>query len=203
MNTNLNLQQGSEEWLQYRQLRIGATDFANYCSYLKLSPKGFTTLNQSLKDKVLMTKKDNYFMQYGRDNEERLRIQSNRLFEINGIPQVRTYHANKRIMSSLDSLDDDAHTLIEIKTTGKDIMQFADTLLKYYFYQIVHQFYCCGGKQNIQTAILYGENRQTKQEFYHIFSADEIINTMSENVWYSHCEDYLVILDNFIEETKQ
>jgi len=189
-----DLHQGSKEWLLYRQPRMGATDFATLCAQKGLS-KGFSSLKQSIKEKVLQIKKTNIYMDYGTKMEPILRQQANLYYNMNFVDaQVECDKSDDtRIMASLDGLDLDARTILEIKTSSKEIDAWLSTSYIFYQYQLIHQMYCVG-VEHIDTIILYGEISGKICEIQH--STQELIDLMSEDVWLSYCHEYLDILDD-------
>lgn len=187
--------QGSQEWHDYRRTRIGASDFALMCSSLGYSVNLFNksvelSINDKLEDKHF---EDNYFTLKGKEFEP---ILNNYLIDLGifGTQDIITYCDNDSIMASLDCYDKENNILVEIKTTSKSIDKY-DELIKYYQYQVVHQYYTVG--TNPMSYIL----------IYNLISEDlqlikiDCNEIMDKDIWLDICNKYLEKMDA-IQENK-
>lgn len=189
--------QGSQEWHDYRRTRIGASDFALMCSSLGYSVNLFNksvelSINDKLRNKQF---KDNYFTLKGKELEP---ILNNYLIDLGivGTQDIITYCDNGNIMASLDCYcyDKENNILVEIKTTSKSIDKY-DELIKYYQYQVVHQYYTLGTNP-ISYILIY--NLVSKDLQLIKIDCDEI---MDKNTWLDICNKYLDKMDT-IQENK-
>ena len=204
--------QGSQEWHDYRRTRIGASDFALMCSSLGYSVNLFNksvelSINDKLEDKQF---EDNYFTLLGKLLEPVL-LNYLKTLEINGTPIVENY--NNNIMASLDCYDKKNNILVEIKTTSKSIDKY-DELIKYYQYQVVHQYYTLGTNPIIYIFIYNCKNliNLTIEEIcnllknnYEIIMEDITKNSqlikidcddiMDKDTWLDICNKYLDKMD--------
>ena len=185
----LNIKQGSEEWLSIRSNAITATDFAVIAACEGLSTNIFKkSVNSILKRKITEQKqKDNRFFAMGRKWENYLLLSVNALDLIKS--EVITYDSNNRIMASLDGRDAFVNTIIEAKTTTKDISKIEE-LIQYYQYQILHQCYIAGSNLGI---LIIGMIKDGKIE---LIRKDIIPSElMDKQTWLSMCNNNLAKLD--------
>lgn len=181
--------QGSQEWHDYRRTRIGASDFALMCSSLGYSVNLFNksvelSINDKLEDKQF---EDNYFTLKGKELEP---ILNNYLINLGiiGTQDIITYCDNNSIMASLDCYDRQNNILVEIKTTSKGLDKY-DELIKYYQYQVVHQYYTLGTSP-ISYILIY--NLVSKDLQLIKIDCDDI---MDKNTWLDICNKYLDKMD--------
>lgn len=181
--------QGSQEWHDYRRTRIGASDFALMCSSLGYSVNLFNksvelSINDKLEDKQF---EDNYFTLKGKELEP---ILNNYLINLGiiGTQDIITYCDNNSIMASLDCYDRQNNILVEIKTTSKGLDKY-DELIKYYQYQVVHQYYTLGTSP-ISYILIY--NLVSKDLQLIKIDCDDI---MDKNTWLDICNKYLDKID--------
>lgn len=187
--------QGSQEWHDYRRTRIGASDFALMCSSVGYSVNLFNksvelSINDKLEDKHF---EDNYFTLKGKEFEP---ILNNYLIDlgINGTQDIITYCDNDSIMASLDCYDKENNILVEIKTTSKSIDKY-DELIKYYKYQVVHQYYTLSTNP-ISYILIYNLVSEDLQLIK--IDCNEI---MDKDTWLYICNKYLEKIDE-IQENK-
>jgi hypothetical protein len=187
--------QGSQEWHDYRRTRIGASDFALMCSSLGYSANLFNTnIELSINDKLNNKKmEDNYFTLKGKELEPIL-LNYLKTLDINGTQDIITYCDNDRIMASLDCYDKKNNILVEIKTTSKSKDKYNE-MIKYYQYQVIHQYYALGTNP-ISYILLY--NIESKELDLIKINCNEI---MDKNTWLDICNKYLDKM-NEIEKNK-
>jgi predicted phage-related endonuclease len=181
--------QGSQEWHDYRRTRIGASDFALMCSSLGYSANLFNTsvelsINDKLNNKVM---EDNYFTSKGKELEPIL-LNYLKTLDINGTQDIITYCDNDSIMASLDCYDKKNNILIEIKTTSKSLDKY-DELIKYYQYQVVHQYYTLN-TNSISYILIYNLVSEDLQLIK--IDCNEIMN---KDTWLDICNKYLEKID--------
>jgi len=206
--------QGSQEWHDYRRTRIGASDFALMCSSLGYSVNLFNksvelSINDKLEDKRL---EDNFYTLLGKELEPILLNYLNELGVL-GTPAVDTHYDNNKIMASFDCYDKQNNILVEIKTTSKSIDKY-DELIKYYQYQVVHQYYTLGTSPISYIFIYNCKNlinltidkiRNLIKNNYDFIMQDIINNSqlitidcneiMDKNTWLDICNKYLDKMD--------
>ena len=187
--------QGSQEWHDYRRTRIGASDFALMCSSLGYSVNLFNkSIELSINDKLENKQfEDNYFTLKGKEFEP---ILNNYLISLGivGTQDIITYCDNNSIMASLDCYDKKNNILVEIKTTSKSIDKY-DELIKYYQYQVIHQYYTLGTNP-INYILIYNLVSEDLQ----LFKID-CNDIMDKNTWLNICNKYLEKM-NAIQENK-
>lgn len=181
--------QGSQEWHDYRRTRIGASDFALMCSSLGYSVNLFNksielSINDKLEDKQF---EDNYFTLKGKELEP---ILNNYLINLGiiGTQDIITYCDNDSIMASLDCYDKKNNILVEIKTTSKGLDKY-DELIKYYQYQVIHQYYTLGTNP-ISYILIYNLVSEDLQ----LIKID-CNDIMDKNTWLDICNKYLDKMD--------
>ena len=181
--------QGSQEWHDYRRTRIGASDFALMCSSFGYSANLFNTsvelsINDKLNNKMI---KDNYFTLKGKEFEP---ILNKYLIELGivGTQDIITYCNNNSIMASLDCYDKENNILVEIKTTSKGLDKY-DELIKYYQYQVIHQYYTLGTNP-ISYILIYNLVSEDLQLIK--IDCDDI---MDKDTWLDVCNKYLDKMD--------
>lgn len=111
------LEQGTQEWLDFRSNRIGASDVA---PILGLSP--YTTRLGLWKEKmgICPPKHESYAMKYGKENEVWVRSQMNVLLECNFEPKCFVDEVNDWLMCSVDGIDVEKGVIIEIKCANQE-----------------------------------------------------------------------------------
>jgi putative phage-type endonuclease len=111
----INLEQGSQVWLDYRKNRIGASDSA---IILGLSP--YKTRMGLWNEKMgILSFDETPAMSFGKNNEELIRnIMSDKL-KGNFKPSCFEHEESPWLMCSVDGFDEDTETLIEIKCANK------------------------------------------------------------------------------------
>lgn len=185
----LNVKQGSAEWLSIRSNAITATDFAVIAANAGLSTNIFKKSVKSILNRKIteQKQKDNRFFVMGRQWENYLLESVNALDLIKG--EVITYDSNNRIMASLDGRDNFINTIIEVKTTTKDISK-VDELIQYYQYQVIHQCYIADSNLGI---LVIGVIKDGTIE---LIRKDIIPNEIMDNqTWLEMCSENLAKLD--------
>lgn len=130
--------QNTEEWLEYRKNKIGASDAP---IIMEVSP--WTTPYQLWCSKLSITpaKEQSFAMERG----QRLEPQARLMFSLeNGIevePQVLIHPSNEWMIASLDGITSDKKIAVEIKTAGQEDHKLAlcGKIPDKYFPQLQHQ----------------------------------------------------------------
>ena len=136
----VELIQGSKEWLEFRSNRFGASEVNSMLERSQFTPKN----KKELAEVKLGHRKVFYnnAMRDGNNFEDRAReIACSELGDV-FMPDVFVYDGNEKIIASLDGINFEGDTLIEIKVSNKDINE----LREYYYYQIQQQLLCSGAK---------------------------------------------------------
>ena len=208
---HINLIQRSEEWLNYRKTRIGATDFNQYMQYIMLSKSHYkqpwdkvaaedreTSYRDSILTDKLSGKKDvTSAMQYGVDHEQRLSVFASICYGKIFTPTIIESEQSSYIFASLDGLDDDL--VLEIKTTGLPYCK-ENALLNSYKYQFAHQMYVTSTNE-MCLLIEYGRT-EWNTRCYSIHNNDGVFTIYNEKGlllsfyltlenWLRYCYEYL------------
>lgn len=199
----INLQQNTPEWHTYRNIRIGASDFALFACHKGLSNKIFNaSLSENIYNKINNLQiQDNIYIQRGREYEPILNEYFNNHTDGLFIPIIVEYSDN--IYSSLDGYDAFSNEVVEYKTTSKSIDDELD-ILQYYVWQLKHQMKCADKKNcyllikyfNDDMIIIY--NVKIEDDKINIYNNDLIlsIDDITDEKWLSLCNEYLDILNN-------
>lgn len=139
------IEQGSPEWLAFRNVHIGGSDIA---SILGISPwKNIRKLWEEKKsgtDKTIVSAA----MKYGSDMESSIRDQYIENTGIPFTPQIHTYDEWDIASASLDGIDFDNTKIIEIKCPKKSTVEMAknDQIPNYYLCQMQWSMMCTNTK---------------------------------------------------------
>lgn len=111
----IDIEQGSQEWLDFRKKHIGASDAS---IILGVSP--WTTPFQLWRQKLDLDlpQEENEAMRYGKQNEEKCRIFSETLYGCNLTPLVAQSEEYPWLIASYDAYSTDFDIAIEIKNSG-------------------------------------------------------------------------------------
>lgn len=112
----ISLEQNTQEWLDFRKNRIGASDVA---PILGLSP--YTTRMELWRQKMGIDESNHetHAMRYGKENEEFIRSEMNRLLKADFKPACFEDEESPWLMCSVDGFDDATEILIEIKCANE------------------------------------------------------------------------------------
>jgi len=147
-----SLTQGTQEWLDYRLDKIGASEFASLAGVLRLTSNKFNSTYFSLLYSKLRNKyatyKSNYKslpLEMGSVCEDLIREYLFTSRGIEAVPAVIAPVDTPRIFSSLDGIDLKNEILVEIKTSSHvQSEEDVKSLLHYYCHQVIHQLYSLG-----------------------------------------------------------
>jgi putative phage-type endonuclease len=132
------LEQGTEDWLKFRQNHVGASD-ASTC--MGLNP--WRTRNQLWEEKVLgWTQELNANMKRGQDLEVFARVEYQQVTNLFVLPMVGESIIHPFISASFDGITTDLRNAVEIKC-GKASHKLAEKgeIPVYYMAQLQHQMY--------------------------------------------------------------
>jgi putative phage-type endonuclease len=137
--------QGSPEWLEYRRSRITATDAATIAGY-----NPYKTVHELYEEKV--NGKEvfvNAAMRRGAELEDEARKKYEDLMSETFIPEVVTHPKHKWMMASLDGVNIERTSILEIKCPGKKMFQIMSKLgpPDNYKAQMTWQMLCSGIKE--------------------------------------------------------
>jgi len=137
------LLQQSQEWLEMRRNKIGASDAP---VIMEVSP--WKTPYQLWEEKLGIRKENakTQAMQRGLDLEEKARTCFENKMDLIVLPQVIFHPKNHWMMASLDGMDVEQKHIVEIKCAGKEDHQMAKEgkIPEKYFPQLQHQMEVTG-----------------------------------------------------------
>lgn len=142
--TEVNLQQGTDEWLRWRKEGIGASEVP-----IIMGTSPWSTIAKLYSDKLELNPKpftDNFAMQRGRENEPVARD----LFEYEvgrKYPAITIESVTHPFMkASLDGYNKETHTILEIKVPGRADHKLAiqGQIPDKYYPQLQHQLLVAG-----------------------------------------------------------
>ena len=132
----LDMEQGTDQWLELRKIKITGTDAA---TILGCSP--YSTPYKLMQEKLGLSepKAMNFAMQKGILMEEELRRTYSKSSGIEFLPSIELH--GEFLMASLDGLSFDRKKILEIKTCNKKIFaEFKESKIPHHWYaQIQHQ----------------------------------------------------------------
>ena len=138
----IGLCQQTEDWLKFRQNKIGASDAP---VIMGVSP--WKTPYELWQEKTgLKVSEFNFAMQYGIANEERARHEYNRIKGETYCPCVFVSDELPWMMASIDGMNFDRARGVEIKCCGKESHDIAKLGMvpQHYYPQLQHQMFVCG-----------------------------------------------------------
>jgi len=143
--------QGSQEWLEYRRTRGGASEVAALFECSPFMPKNAFELYQVKTGEREVFVND--AMRFGNRNEPAARAKLEDMLGESLEPQVLEDSKNPRIVASLDGQTIDGQTIVEIKCPPKGKESKAWKALedngkpdRHYYLQIQQQLMCSGAK---------------------------------------------------------
>lgn len=142
----INLEQGSKEWLDFRDKKIGASDVP---IILGISP--YSTPLELWKRKIGFSPalELNFAMKFGRDNESRVRELMNIALDEHFEPVVVQHEKEDWAIASLDGISKDLTKIIEIKCCGFADHELAKQSIvpEKYFPQVQWQMFVTGCRE--------------------------------------------------------
>jgi putative phage-type endonuclease len=148
----LNLEQQSQEWLEFRNKGIGGSDIASIARI-----KGaFKSYDDVLKDKAgFKSEAPSAFLQQlfqqGHEWEEVVRNSFNNDLGYNFKPLVAVHDEHENFFASFDGADEDKQTLLEVKycSTDSKFSEYSKKIPKHYFAQVQWQLFISGYEKAI------------------------------------------------------
>lgn len=182
----ITIEQGTEEWQQLRKGKLTATMYRDYLAVHKQIPNVF----KISKNKLFMPIEPNAYMLAGTLHESTIRNNYNWLNDRDYIDYVALY--DDIIMASLDGLDFNTNSLLEIKCTTKKLDEFflADTIA-FYSAQCEHQMQC----SNADYCILHFASRLDLLD-----TLDINIKRGEKLIWEKNCNE--ILESNYFERVK-
>lgn len=143
----INIEQGTETWIQLRKSKISSSDSAiiNGTNTFKGRSKRILWEEKlGLRELQPINKK----MTRGSELEEPARKLICHKFRIDFVPKVVIHDSNDWCMTSLDGISPCGQYVIEIKAPSKDSHEdcISGSIRPYYFCQCQHHLYCTGAK---------------------------------------------------------
>lgn len=173
----LQLEQGSQSWLSYRQKHIMATDAA-----IVLGLNNFKDMHQLWQEKMGFVQPEpvNDFMIRGQLLEKIAREQLNEQLGINFEPVVIESIDYPWMGASLDGISNDKSAICEIKCMklSKHLQVSIDTLDPCHYAQMQHQLAC--SKADLVCYASYHPDAPDPLTYFEIYPDDEYIKNMIE-----------------------
>jgi putative phage-type endonuclease len=142
----IDLEQGSQEWLQWRKTVITATE----CPII-LGSSPWSTPYKCWQRKLglIEEQKTNDFMERGKRLEPIARDRFIKKMGINMTPVVVESSEYEFLGASLDGISDDRKYILEVKSGGHKLLQSAleGTIPEYYMHQMQHQLLVTGAEK--------------------------------------------------------
>lgn len=176
MRQEINLIQGSQEWLDFR--RVNYKTASRTPIVIGLSP--FLTKEDLAKEiKFGITKGTNYAMQQGIDREDDVRFEAEKIFSDSFMPKV---YQNGEYVASLDGINFAGDAIIECKVSEKTynaikIHNWHE--YRHYEWQVIHQLYVSGSKKGYLVAM----NPKTDEIEYSEITYKESYFTEIQKAW--------------------
>ena len=156
----INLEQGSQEWLEYRLLRITGTDMS---AIMGMNPWKTALDVYSEKMGLAAPIQINAAMQRGMDEEDNARELYNNTHGVNFIPQVIQSEKYPWAMASLDGVEE--NKFLEIKTPQeKNYEKLCKAIPAYYFVQMQMAFLSSDGFFDEAVFAVYSPENQALHE---------------------------------------
>ena len=196
------LEQNTPAWHEYRNTRIGASDFALFACHKGLSKPIFRIdfYGSIYNKRNNIELKSNIFMERGHVREPILRDYYTSKYNVICEPIVCEFEDDGQIFASLDGYNPFDNAGLEIKTTSakciksnndNDIPIWYITLeekMQYYIYQLVHQMYA-GDLNYIDVVFEFKDDEIVDKRYY----KEDLPISIHE--WRELCFEYLLELN--------
>lgn len=189
--------QGTDEWLRFRDGKIGASDFCVIAAHYGLCENIFNrSLAKMIEDKITGKKQEsNMHFAMGKELEPII-IQSIPNIELQ-VGEVCVSDLNNRIIASLDGRDITENVPVEVKSTKKNDERLGISYF-YYQFQVIHQCYVLNSDKGL---LLFSRvdkgGKVTEQLLYDVFPEQ----ILSKADWLRMCVETLDKLDNYYDNT--
>ena len=136
----INLEQGSEAWLEFRQNGVGASEIASIAEITGAFSKRINTLTEKLGQKRMLSSFEQNIFAQGHAWEIAVRDAIN-AEGFNFIPAVVVSDENKRFFASLDGLDASKEIILEVKSVvnAPKFEQYKNEVPAHYMAQVQWQ----------------------------------------------------------------
>lgn len=199
----VNLEQGSQEWLDYRRNKFNASETPI------LFGRGFSSVEQLANEKLGLRKNYLSFLdskhnltereakillavKKGQVTEESIRSLINKKYSMNFVPVVLMDDTDNRFSASLDGYDKKYNAVLEIKTslnTYNEILK-KKRVSDAYIYQCYHQLMVSGAKQLLFVAGYIDDSFELKLSSA-ILKPNEAVFKAIRDKWNAFERDYL------------
>lgn len=199
----VNLEQGSQEWLDYRRNKFNASETPI------LFGRGFSSVEQLANEKLGLRKNYLSFLdskrnltereakillavKKGQVTEESIRNLINKKYSMNFVPVVLMDDTDNRFSASLDGYDKKYNAVLEIKTslnTYNEILK-KKRVSDAYIYQCYHQLMVSGAKQLLFVAGYIDDSFELKLSSA-ILKPNEAVFKAIRDKWNAFERDYL------------
>ena len=154
----INLEQGTQNWLDYRRNGVGASDIANIAEVKGAFKSRRDTLLEKLGIEKPLTEFQKQMFAAGHEWEKVIR-DSQYLRMYNFAPAVVEFDGNPAFFASLDGLDEQQEIILEVKsvTTRERFEQYKEETPAHYFAQVQWQMLCTGYKKVLLAYVYQGE----------------------------------------------
>ena len=182
--------QGTEEWLEFRKDKVGASDAP---VIMGVSPWEINTPYKLFLVKYGLLKiKENSAMRRGKELESRARDIFTEITGIEMKPDVLIHQTRDWMIASLDGIDSKGKTIVEIKCPSNEDHSFAEInkrVPEKYYPQLQHQIEVCG----VDRAYYFSYLNEDETVLLEISRNDAYIKDMLEKE-----ENFYECLKNFI-----
>ena len=144
----INLTQGTQEWIAFRRNGIGASDIASIARIQGAFQKRRDILNEKLAKSKELSDFQKRMFKDGHEWEAVVRDQFNIDQGSNFVPAVIVSHENPRFFASLDGIDRDLNLILEVKsvTTRERFLEYKESTPAHYLAQVQWQLMVTGCK---------------------------------------------------------
>ena len=155
----IQVEQGSKQWHEYRATRIGASDIANIFGAEGAFKSRAKTLSEKSTGKTEAPSQylENLFRE-GHEWEAVVREKLNAQ-GFNFQTMVVEHPANERFFASLDGIDVDRETILEVKSCARveTFNKYCEKIPEHYFSQVQWQMLCTGYAKTLLAFVYSGE----------------------------------------------
>lgn len=154
----INLEQGTQNWINYRRNGVGASDIANIAEIKGAFKTRRDTLLEKLGIEKPLTEFQKKMFQAGHEWEKVIR-ESSLLKNYNFIPAVVECETLTGFFASLDGIDEQQEMILEVKsvTNREKFEEYKFQTPPHYMAQVQWQMFCTGYKRALIAYVFDGE----------------------------------------------